>query len=118
MHELSHLSDDALLRRASTLAARGCALTASLLAHLAEVDARKLYLGLGHDSMFAYAVETLHFSESAAYRRIHAARAARRFPGLFALVAAGRLHLAAVCQLAPHLTSDNLEELVAAATHR
>jgi hypothetical protein len=118
MHELTHLSDDALLRRVSTLTARGCVLTASLLAHLSEVDARKLYLALGHPSMFAYAVEGLRFSESAAYRRIHAARAARKFPRLFTIVAEGRLHLAAVCMLAPHLTEANFEELVAAATHR
>jgi 5-methylcytosine-specific restriction endonuclease McrA len=118
MHELTHLSDDALLRRVSTLTARGCVLTASLLAHLSEVDARKLYLALGHPSMFAYAVEGLRFSESAAYRRIHAARAARKFPRLFTIVAEGQLHLAAVCMLAPHLTCANFDELVAAAMHR
>jgi len=56
--------------------------------------------------MFAYAVEALHLSESAAYRRIHAARAARRFPRLLALVADGTLHLAAICMLAPHLTVE------------
>src|SRR5690349_9493645 len=111
MHELNHLSDDALLRAVSNLVARDRAITASLLAHLAEVDTRRLYLALGHPSMFAYAVEALHFSESAAYRRIHAARAARRFPQLFRLVAEGRLHLAAVCLLAPHLTEENFEEL-------
>jgi hypothetical protein len=33
-------------------------------------------------------------------------------------VAEGRLHLAAVCLVAPHLTEDNFEELVTAATHR
>jgi 5-methylcytosine-specific restriction endonuclease McrA len=118
MHELAHLTDDILLRRGSTLVARDRAITASLLAHLAEVDRRRLYLALGHPSMFAYAVEALHLSESAAYRRIHAARAARKFPRLLTLVAEGRLHLAAVCQLAPHLAEANVEELVAAATHR
>src|SRR5262249_20000222 len=47
-----------------------------------------------------------------------AARAARRFPGLFSAIEGGRLHLSAVCFIAPHLTADNLEELLGAATHR
>src|SRR5689334_11276329 len=113
MHAVNHLSDDALLRAVSTLLARDRANTAALLAHLAEVDPRRLYLALGHPSMFAYAIESLHLSESAAYRRIHAARAARQFPRLLTLVASGQLHLAAVCLLAPHLADDNFEELVA-----
>jgi len=118
MHELTHLPDDALLRAVSALVARDRATTASLLAHLAEVDTRRLYLALGHPSMFAYAVEALHLSESAAYRRIHAARAVRRFPRLLALVASGELHLAAICVLAPHFTDELCAELVTAATHR
>src|SRR5690349_23732023 len=112
MHDIAHLADDALLRRVSTLLARDRAITASLLAHLAEVDTRRLYLWLGHPSMFAYAVEALHLSESAAYRRIHAARAARRFPRLLALVAEGALHLAAICLVAPHLSAENFDEVV------
>jgi hypothetical protein len=118
MHELAHLADDALLRAVTALVARDRAITASLLAHLAEVDTRRLYLALGHPSMFAYAVEALHLSESAAYRRIHAARAARRFPRLLSLVAEGRLHLAAICLVAPHLTTGNFDEVVAAVARR
>jgi hypothetical protein len=118
MHDPARLSDDALLRAVSILVARDRALTASLLAHLAEVDARRLYLALGHPSMFAYAVEALHLSESAAYRRIHAARAAQRFPQLLALVAEGRVHLAAICLVVPHLSENNFEEVVAAVSHR
>ena len=37
---------------------------------------------------------------------------------MFAAVADGRLHLAAVCLLAPHLAPDNADELLAAAAHR
>jgi len=118
MHELTHLPDDALLRAVSALVARDRATTASLLAHLAEVDTRRLYLALGHPSMFAYAVEALHLSESAAYRRIHAASAARRFPRLLSLLAEGRLHLAAICLVAPHLSADNFEEVVTAVAQR
>ena len=65
-----------------------------------------------------YCVQELHLSEDAAYKRIQAARAARRFTLLFSAVAEGKVHLAAVCMLAPHLTAENVEDLVEAATHR
>ena len=115
---LTHLDDATLLRSLSTLVARECATTAEILAHIAEVDARRLYLEAAYPSMFAYCVGELGFSEDAAYKRIQAARAARRFPRLFEDVAAGRLHLTAVGLLAPHLAADNVDELVAAAAGR
>jgi hypothetical protein len=68
--------------------------------------------------MFAHCFGELRFSEDAAYKRIQAARAAPRFPRLFADVAAGRLHLTALGLLAPHLDADNVDELVTAASGR
>jgi 5-methylcytosine-specific restriction endonuclease McrA len=117
-YALSHLSDEALLRGLSTLVAQDRATTASMLAHIAEVDERRLYLPAGYDSMFSYCVGELRLSEEAAFKRIHAARTARRFPAIFVAVAEGRLHLSAVVMLAPHLTEGNADELLAAATHR
>ena len=114
----THLSDAALLRELAHLVARERVTTATLLAHMAEVDARRLYLPAGYPSMHAYCVEELHLSEDAAFKRIQAARAAREFPALFPALSEGRLHLAAVCLLAPHLTLDNVDELVEAASHR
>ncbi|MBI5710487.1 MAG: hypothetical protein HZC42_09320 [Candidatus Eisenbacteria bacterium] len=117
-YSLSHLPDPVLLRELATLVARERATTAALLAHLAEVDARRLYAPAGHPSMFSYCVHELRLSEEAAFKRIHAARTARRFPALFAALADGRLHLSAVVMLAPHLTPENADELLAAAAHR
>ena len=117
-YQLSHLSDGALLSGLRTLVARDRETTAALLAHIAEVDQRKLYLPAAYPSMFAYCVGELHLSEDAAAKRIQAARAARRFPAIFDAVAAGRLHLGAACLLAPHLTEDTMDELLTAATHR
>jgi 5-methylcytosine-specific restriction endonuclease McrA len=51
-------------------------------------------------------------------KRIQAARAARRFPALFTALAEGRLHLAGVCLLAPHLTAENSDGLLESAAHR
>jgi hypothetical protein len=117
-YSLAHLSDRALLRRMVWIVSRDRRITAELLAHLAEIDTRRLYLALGYPSMHAYCVGELRFSDDAAYKRIQAARAARRFPRLFAAVEDGRLHLTAVRLLAPHLTADNVDELIAAATHK
>jgi len=114
-YSLSHLSDHILLRDLSALVARDRANTASLVAHIAEVDARRLYLSAGFPSMYACCVEELHLSEDAAFKRIQAARCARQFPILFTALADGRLHLSAVCLLAPHLTEENVGELIAAA---
>jgi hypothetical protein len=117
-YKLTHLGDAALLRTLASLVAQDRVTTAALLAHIAEVDARGLYLPRGYASMHAYCVEALYLSDDAAYKRIQAARAARRFPALFDAVADGRLHLSAVCLIAPHLTPDALDRLVALATHR
>lgn len=120
MHEyaLTHLSDTALLRELSHLVKQDRTTTARLIAHIAEVDMRRLYVPADHPSMFAYCVEELHFSEDSAYKRIRAARSARQFPAIYTALADGRLHLAAVTLLAPHLTSENVTELIDAATHR
>ena len=117
-YSLSHVPDAALARDLAAAAARDRAATANLLAHIAEFDARKLYVPAAHPSMYSYCVHELRLSEEAAFKRIHAARAARRFPALFAAVADGRLHLSAVVMLAPHLTPESAEELLAAATHK
>ena len=43
--------------------------TAELIALLAELDVRKLYLSEGYASLFTYCTRQLHLSEPAAYRR-------------------------------------------------
>jgi 5-methylcytosine-specific restriction endonuclease McrA len=117
-YSLSHLTDSVLLRDLTTLCRRDRATTAVLLAHLAEVDARKLYLPAAYPSMLLYCVHELRLSEDAALKRIRAARTARQFPAIFEAVAEGRLHLAAVVLLTPFLTKDNAEELLASAVGR
>jgi len=117
-YSLTHLSDGALLHGLKEQVAHDCVTTALMLAHIAEVDARKLYLPAAYPSMTAYCTGELHFSEDAAGKRLHAARAAREFPAIFAAVAEGRLHLSAVVMLAARLAPENVDELIASATHR
>jgi hypothetical protein len=114
-YNLTHLSDSVLLRGLHTLVARERETTVAILAHIAEVDERRLYVPAGYSSMHAYCVEELRFSENAAFRRIRAARAARQFPEIFEALAVGSVHLTGVLMLAPHLTTANASELLAAA---
>ena len=52
-YSLTHVPNLALLRELRALVAQDLAITALLLAHLAEVDARRLYAPAGYPSMFA-----------------------------------------------------------------
>src|SRR5437867_2932282 len=113
-YSLSHLSDSALLRDLAALVAHDRATTAVLLAHVAEVDERRLYLPAAYPSMYAYCVGELRLCEQAAFKRIRAARTARRFPAIFPALAEGRLHLSGVVMLASYLTPENADELLAA----
>jgi 5-methylcytosine-specific restriction endonuclease McrA len=112
------MSDDALLAALGDAVGRGRRADADVVAHIAAVDARRLYLGRGHSSMFGYATEVLRMSEGAAYTRIAAARAARKHPVLLEMLADGRLHLTGIARLASHLTADNCDAVLARAVHR
>ncbi len=68
--------------------------------------------------MFAYAMEVLHLSEPEAYLRIGVARAARRHPILLKMLADGRLHLSGIAIVAPHLTAENCEKVLARAAYK
>ena len=87
----------------------------SLISHLAEFDARKLFRGAGFESMFMYCTDALRLSEGGAYNRIEVARASRRFPALLEGMAAGSLTLTTARLIAPHLTDANRTSLLAAA---
>ena len=84
------LSDHSLTRGLATAIVQEGTATAVVLDHIAEFDARKLYLPAAYTSMFAYCLGELHLSEDAAYKRIQAARAGARFPAIFDAVAEGR----------------------------
>ena len=117
-HELHSISDDELLRRLSELLKHSRRVESDLVAHIGEVDARRLYAREASSSMFRYSTEVLHLSEHEAYLRIAAARASRKYPMLLAMLSDGRIHLSGIGKLAPHLTDANCEEVLARATHK
>ena len=114
----SRLSDDELLAVVAQLVRCEREATVRLIAHLAELDARRLYLGAGFSSLFTYCTGELRLAEHAAYNRIEAARAARKFPVVLEMLGEGSLNLTTARLLAPHLTGDNSRELLAAAARK
>lgn len=115
VHE--ELSDAQLLVEVNRLLAAEREATATLISALGEFDARRLYLDQGCSSMFTYCTQVLHLAEHAAYNRIEAGRAARRFPMILTLLAAGRVHLSGVRLLSPHLAEANHREVLLEASH-
>lgn len=111
----SHLSDTELLVETNRLAHCERGATATLIAHLAEVEVRSLHLAQGFPTMFPYCTEVLRLSECEAFNRIEAARAARRFPRLLEMLAEGSLTLTTLRLVAPRLTAQNRDELLAEA---
>jgi hypothetical protein len=117
-YSLTHLSNEVLRRELSDKAAKEKEATAELLAHIAEFDARRLYLPAGYESMFAYCVGELGLSEDATKKRIRAARAGHRCPCVFEALAEGRVHLSGIVLMAAHLQPETVLELLAAAAHQ
>ncbi len=81
-NSLKTLSDDDLLQRLSELLRDSRRVEADLVAHIGEVDERRLYAREAVSSMFVYCTEVLHLSEAEAYLRISVARASREHPML------------------------------------
>jgi hypothetical protein len=113
---LTNVSDADLVVRLAALVREKRRLTVAVLLHLAEVDARGLHRQAACPSLHFYCTRVLGMSEDQAFKRIRAARALRRYPVVAAAVADGRLHLTAVVLLAPHLTDESADELVAEAS--
>src|SRR5688500_311977 len=115
---LAELSDAELLTATRRLVGRSNQLLASLLAHLAEVEARGIHRPRACASLYSYCIYELRFSEDEAFRRVTAARLVRRFPALLDAIATGELHLTGLLMLGPHLTPHNLVVVLALAKHR
>jgi hypothetical protein len=111
----SRLTDGALIAEVARLAHCERDATAALVAHLAELYARRLHERAGFASLFTYCTDVLRLSSHEAYDRVMAAKVAWRYPAVQRSLASGAVSLTTVRLLAPHLTSRNAEELLAAA---
>jgi hypothetical protein len=116
--DLGSVSDAQLRSGLTSLLANGYRTEARIIAHIAEVEERKLHAKDGSPSLFEYCVRQLGLSESEAFHRLTAARIARRFPIVFSLIERRQIHLTAVCLLRDYLTPENHLELLAEASNK
>lgn len=111
-YDCSKLTNQDLVAGLKTLAAGERKAQAAFLAHLAEVDSRRVYAEMGYSSLFKYCLEELHLSEGSTCKRIQTARTAKEFPVIYTLIEEGSIHLEAVSLLSPFLTQENHEVLL------
>lgn len=90
---LKNLSDIQLLQNTESLVRRECELLTEVLAHLREIERRRLFSSLGCTSLFHYAVSKLHYSEDQAYRRIGAMRMLKELPEVEEKISSGAISL-------------------------
>jgi len=107
--ECAKLSDEELCEHLRRLVAAEKESLVGVLECLIEFDARRVHEKMSSPTLFTYCVRTLGYSESAAGKRIYAARAAKRFPLILELLQAGKIHLEAIVVLGPHLNEVNFE---------
>ena len=93
------LSDRELLRETSNLVRHERHLQGAIIDHLAEINARGLYLERGFSSLFDYAVRELGYSDAAAARRIGAMRLCADAPQAREGLRDGSLTLSAAAEL-------------------
>jgi len=112
MNNFSEVSDKELLSRTEQLASNDRWATAELLFHLMEVEQRKLHLGLGYSSLYAYTTDKLRYSRPGAHRRISSARCITKYPEVYSLLLAGELNITTISMIYGVMNDENRTELI------
>src|SRR5215831_5600596 len=115
---LEDLSNEQLPSGLHALVAQGRTVLGRLLVYLAEVEDRRLDLESACSSLFDFCVRRLGMGDDEACRRVAGARLVRRFPAALAMIERGELHLTGLLLLREHLTDDNHEEILRAASSK
>lgn len=101
------LNDEELLKSFEKIVWAERKLLAVAIAHLVEVDRRKLHEEEAYSSLFDFCIRKWKWSEAVAYKRIQAVRVVREYPIFLEWVERGRIHLSALLIIRPHLTQEN-----------
>jgi len=112
MRSLKNVRDEDLLRQLAQLVKQSRGVEADVVAHIGEVELRRLYAPAACSSMFEYCRRVLGLRENEAYLRITVARVAREHPAVLDMLRDGRLHLSGIARLAPHLTPQNSDAVL------
>src|SRR5512145_3067923 len=85
---------------------------ADFLVALADFDARRMWLRLGHSSLFTFLHRDLGLSKGASHFRKVAAELLQRFPEVVEPLRDGRLCITSVVELARVITPENRKEVL------
>ncbi len=95
---LTNISDHELVAKIRDLVVLERRVTRQLLHHIGEMEKRRCYTSLGFSSAFDFLTREFGYSESAAWRRIQAARLLRSVPEASAKIETGELNLTTLAQ--------------------
>jgi hypothetical protein len=114
---MKNLSNSALVARLRDLVSRERALVTEILQYLREVEERKLFLGFGYSSLFAFCMGELGYSEPEAQLRIQAMRLVRVAPEVADKIESGDLSMSVAAQIQSasrreDLPAEEVQELV------
>jgi len=107
-----------LTARLADLLGREHAAMADFLVALADFDRERLWLDLGHSSLFYFLHRELGLSKGAAHYRKTAAELIQRFPEIVEPLRDGRLCITSVVELAKVITPDNRHDVLPRFFHR
>jgi hypothetical protein len=91
---------------------------ADFLVELAAFDAKRLWLELGHPSLFYFLHRELGLSKGAAHYRKTAAELVQKFPEVVEPLRGGKLCITSIVHLAKVLTPENRHEMLPRFFHR
>ncbi|MGZ3804547.1 MAG: HNH endonuclease [Pseudobdellovibrionaceae bacterium] len=105
--DLSKVPNQEILFRLEKLARSERKITYLVLYHINEVDSRKLYLGLGYNTLYKYLTQHLGYGERAAYDRMHAASLLSRSPSIGCKIEQGSLNLSQLVKVDQSLKQED-----------
>ena len=103
---LKYISNDELIFRTENLVQTERKIMHLVLIHILEIMDRKLYAGLGFNSMFTMMTKKYGYSEPSALRRIDAAKLLKNVPEVAGRLKSGTLNLSQAVQLQKCLESE------------
>lgn len=110
MITIKKLDSEELIHRLRSLVKSERKITSEVIEYVEEMDARKLYLEFGYTNSFSFLTRELGYSESAAMRRINAARFSRQIPEIKEAIEDGSLNLSQVSLLASSIRAKQKED--------
>lgn len=96
---LAFVSNTELIQRLEKLVRTERKITHFVLAHIAEIEKRRIYADLGFDGMYTYLTRGLGCSEGSAVRRLQSARLLMRVTGVAEKIELGSLNLSQLTQV-------------------